>query len=406
MFSNTKLSNRKYFLIAGLIAMLFAGVIYAWSILKVPFKTELGFADSALSLCFTFTMCTFCLGAFFGSKLYKKIGVTLTCVIAGALSGLGFFLTGCVPLNSVLLYVFYALFAGFGIGIAYNVIISVVNAWYPDKKGFSSGVLLMGFGASTLILGNVIDLLFKAESVGYKATYMLLGTVIAVVIIGAGVIIKAPSADVIFPENQSVKKANKESFEATDFTSAQMIKRFTFWRAFILLVFLTAVGNSVISFARDLVLSVGATDSWAATLVGVLAVCNGLGRIITGVLFDNVGRRLTMLFSNLLTIFAALITLVSIMLGSLPLCIVGLCLTGLSYGSCPTVCSAFVSSFYGTKHFATNFSIINFNLIAASFIATLSSNLMSISGGYTLPFIVLLSISIAALILNFTIKKP
>ena len=386
--------------------MLFAGVIYAWSILKVPFKTELGFADSALSLCFTFTMCTFCLGAFFGSKLYKKIGVTLTCAIAGALSGLGFFLTGCVPLNAVLLYVFYALFAGFGIGIAYNVIISVVNAWYPDKKGFSSGVLLMGFGASTLILGNVIDLLFKAESVGYKATYMLLGTVIAIVIIGAGVIIKAPSADVIFPENQRVKKVNKESFEATDFTTAQMIKRFTFWRAFILLVFLTAVGNSVISFARDLVLSVGATDSWAATLVGVLAVCNGLGRIITGVLFDNVGRRLTMLFSNLLTIFAALITLVSIMLGSLPLCIVGLCLTGLSYGSCPTVCSAFVSSFYGTKHFATNFSIVNFNLIAASFIATLSSNLMSISGGYTLPFIVLLSISIAALILNFTIKKP
>jgi len=406
MVSNTKLTNRKWFLLAGLIAMLFAGVIYAWSILKVPFKTELGFADSQLSLCFTFTMCTFCLGAFFGSKLYKKIGVTLTCVIAGALSGLGFFLTGCVTLNPVLLCVFYALFAGLGIGVAYNVIISVVNSWYPDKKGFSSGVLLMGFGASTLILGNVIDLLFKAEGVGYKNTYMILGVVIALAIIGAGIVIKAPHTDVDFPKAKATPKANTDNFEIADYTTTQMIKRFTFWRAFILLVFLTAVGNSVISFARDLVLSVGATDSWAATLVGVLAVCNGLGRIITGVLFDKMGRKFTMIFSNLLTIFAALTTLASILLGSLPICIIGLCLTGLSYGSCPTVCSAFVSSFYGMKYFPTNFSIINFNLIAASFIATLSNNLISMSGGYTLPFIVLLAISLVALVLNFTIKKP
>lgn len=406
MFSNKKLKNRIYFLIAGLIAMLFAGVIYAWSILKVPFKAELGFSDSSLSLCFTFTMCTFCLGAFFGSKLYRKIGVTPTCVISGILSGMGFFLTGCVTLSTLLLYIFYALFAGFGIGIAYNVIISVVNSWFPDKKGFSSGVLLMGFGASTLILGNVIDLMFKSSNIGYKATYMILGGAVAVAIIGAGLIIKSPDSSVQFPENKSIKKAWKEDFEESDFTTAQMVKRFTFWRAFILLVFLTAVGNSVISFARDLVISVGATEIWAATLVGILAVCNGLGRIVTGVLFDKMGRRFTMLFSNLLTIFAALVTLASILLNSLPVCVIGLCLTGLSYGSCPTVCSAFVSSFYGLKHFPTNFSVINFNLIAASFIATLNSNLISISGGYTVSFIVLLGISLVALLLNFTIKKP
>lgn len=406
MFSNKNFKNRIYFLIAGLIAMLFAGVIYAWSILKVPFKTELGFPDSSLSLCFTFTMCTFCLGAFFGSKLFKKIGITPTCIIAGSLSGLGFFLTGCVTLSVVLMYIFYALFAGLGIGIAYNVIISAVNSWYPDKKGFSSGVLLMGFGASTLILGNVIDPLFKSSAVGYRTTYMILGGVIAVAIIGAGLIIKLPDNSVVFPENKSIQKAQKESFEISDFTTAQMIKRFTFWRAFILLVFLTAVGNSVISFARDLAISVGATNSWAVTLVGVLAVCNGFGRIITGVLFDKMGRRFTMLFSNLLTIFAALVTLTAIMLNSLPVCVIGLCLTGLSYGSCPTVCSAFVSSFYGPKYFPTNFSVINFNLIAASFIATFSSKLIEISGGYTLPFTVLLGISFAALFLNFTIKKP
>ena len=75
MISNKKLSNRKLFLIVGVIAMLFAGVIYAWSILKVPFKKELAFSDSDLALCFTLTMCFFCIGAFIGSKLLKKIGL-------------------------------------------------------------------------------------------------------------------------------------------------------------------------------------------------------------------------------------------------------------------------------------------------------------------------------------------
>ncbi|MBQ7117793.1 MAG: MFS transporter, partial [Clostridia bacterium] len=134
--------------------------------------------------------------------------------------------------------------------------------------------------------------------------------------------------------------------------------------------------------------------------------CNGLGRIFTGALFDSLGRRITMLTANIITILAAGVTLAAVYLSSIPLCIIGLCLTGLSYGSCPTVSSAFVSAFYGKKHFPTNFSVINFNLIFASFIATASSNLFAASGGYTAPFVLLLSLSVAALGLNLSIRKP
>lgn len=82
-------------------------------------------------------------------------------------------------------------------------------------------------------------------------------------------------------------------------TTGEMVRQFTFWRAFLCLAFLGAVGNSAISFARDLTVSVGASASLAA------------------------------------------------LLGSLPLCIVGLCLFGLSYGSSPTFSSAFTAAFGG-----------------------------------------------------------
>jgi OFA family oxalate/formate antiporter-like MFS transporter len=131
-----------------------------------------------------------------------------------------------------------------------------------------------------------------------------------------------------------------------------------------------------------------------------------LGRIITGAVFDALGRRFTMIGAGLLTVLAAGVTLLAVNVGSLPLCIVGLCLTGLSYGTSPTVSSAFTASFYGQKHFATNFSIMNCNLICASFIATACSSLLSVSGGYTVPFLLLLVLAFAALLLNLSIKKP
>ena len=185
-----------------------------------------------------------------------------------------------------------------------------------------------------------------------------------------------------------------------------MLKSFTFWRAFVFMILITAVGNTVISFARDLVISVDAAPALATTLVGVLSIFNGIGRILTGALYDALGRKTTMLASNILTIFAAGLTLVAVLTNSLPLCIVGLCLTGLSYGSCPTITSAFTASFYGTKYFPTNYSITNFNLIVASFIATFSSSLLTSTGSYTAPFILLLSLAVVALGLNFTIRKP
>ena len=406
MFSDKKLSNRNIMLATGVFAMLFSGVLYAWSILKVPFKQEFAFGDSALAFNFTLTMSFFCIGAFLGSKLFKLIGTRLTIILSGVLVGIGFFFSGLLTGSIVYLYIFYAVFAGLGIGIAYNVVISTVNAWFPDKKGLCSGALMMAFGASTLILGKVIEAFFAMENIGWQKTFMILGVAIALVLIITGLIIKRPSPEIVFPEAKQGKKVAKESFEAKDYTTAEMVKRFTFWRAFICLVCLTAVGNSVISFARDLVLSVGADASLASTLVGVLSVCNGLGRIFTGALFDKAGRRITMLAANVITVFAAGVTLVSVLTGSLPLCIAGLCLTGLSYGSCPTVCSAFTAAFYGQKHFPTNFSVINFNLLVASFIATASSNLLLSTGSYTAPFIMLLALSVIAMALNLSIRRP
>jgi OFA family oxalate/formate antiporter-like MFS transporter len=50
--------------------------------------------------------------------------------------------------------------------------------------------------------------------------------------------------------------------------------------------------------------------------------------------------------------------------------------------------------------------MMNFNLMCASFIATACSALLSSTGSYTAPFVLLLVLATAALGLNISIKKP
>ena len=394
-----RIRNRNIILIFGVISMLFAGIIYAWSILKAPLGEELGYLPTELALNYTLTMCAFCLGGLGGSMLSRKVGVRAAIILGGAIAGLGICLTGSLGGGSaLLLYLCYALMGGGGIGILYNVIISSVSSHFPDKKGLCSGCLMMGFGLSALLLGNLAGGLFDLEQVGWRATFIMIGITLAVVMVAVSFVIYRA-------EDTAVQSSTQESC-GKEYSPKEMLAHPSFRMAFIALVCLTAVGSAVISFAKDLALAVGAEAAVATTLVGVLSVCNGLGRIITGRAFDLLGRRKTMLAASIVTLLAAAVTLLAVYTRSLGLCIVGLCLTGISYGSSPTVSSALVSEFYGRKHFATNFSIMNFNLIGASFAATACSGLMTLSGGYLYPFLMLLCLATVALMLNVTIKKP
>jgi OFA family oxalate/formate antiporter-like MFS transporter len=400
-----KSALRWAYLAMGIFAMLFAGVLYAWSILKAPLASEFGWGASGLALNFTLAMSFFCIGGLLGAQISKRKGRRMALILAGILSAAGFLLTAALGGNSVwMLYITYGILAGMGIGIAYNVVIATVSAWFPDKKGLCSGCLMMGFGASALVLGNLADALFKS-SLGWRLTYMVLGASICVVLLLAAMLLKKPDSRMALPQPKAGKAA-AEDFERQDYTSGQMLRRHSFWLAFVSIAFLAAVGSSVISFAKDLALSVDAPEALAVSLVGVLSVCNGLGRILTGALFDTIGRRKTMLLANVLTIGAATVTLIAVSAGSLHLCVAGLCLTGMSYGACPTITSAFTSSFFGMKYFSNNMAIMTFTVMVGSFVATASTKVLEATGQYSSAFVMLLALTLISLVLNLFIKKP
>ena len=393
-------SKRYLYLVVGTIALLFAGTVYAWSILKVPLAQNFGWTVPQLTVNFTLTMSFFCLGGILGSLLNKKIGLRNTLIISAILSGAGFIFTSFLSGSSIsMLYIWYGIICGLGIGIAYNNIISTVNQWFLDKKGFSSGVLLMGYGASSLIIGSIAAKTIANANFGWRNTYLSIGIALFIVLFACAMILKTRIFDNVKTDSSSA------ALQVKDYTLAEMLKSISFWKALAVITFLAACGNTVISIAKDISLASGLTETLAVTMVGILSVCNGLGRIICGLIFDKFGCKKTMVYADVLTIIAGIVILIAVMNSSVVLCIAGLCIVGLSFGCCPTISAAFIADFFGKKNYNLNYSVFNLNLLIASLIASLESYLLAVSGGYAVPFIVLIALAIVALAITLSIKK-
>lgn len=166
-----KLPTRAAILAAGCIMFLFTGTIYAWSILSSPFPVEFGWTSAQLGLNFTIVMSCFCIGGLAGSFVTRRLSARVTVLIGAVMCFLGYFLCSRITAQSLwLLYISYGGLIGLGVGFSYNAVLGTVVGWFPDKKGFASGVLLMGFGCSTLIMGNLADRLFNSAMAGAPPT--------------------------------------------------------------------------------------------------------------------------------------------------------------------------------------------------------------------------------------------
>ena len=408
------IKKRRIKLVTAVFVMLFAGIIYAWSILKTPFEMfDEGILINAahLGVNYTITVICFCLGGFTAGLLSKYTTTTLRFVMSALMLFTSFISSSLqivtLPFteNYILLFMSYGVLGGLGIGFAFNTVVSTVNAWYPDKRGVASGAMFMGFGVSMLIIGSIADILGRAESVGWRSTYVILAIAIGVVFLAAAVVIKPPPKDTVFPETK-INKAAGLTDAIKDYSAIEMIKRPSFILIFSYIAILASSGNAAISFAKEIMIDAGAREGFAVTAVGALGISNGVGRFASGWLFDNLGLKRTQFISSTISILAPLTVALAILANSLILCLIGLCLCGFSLGFAPTTGSVFASVFYGQKNFALNFGILGLVLIPAPFAAVLAGSIKASTGGFMPAFLILTALTVVGFVINLAIRKP
>lgn len=403
--------NRIPRLILGAAVLLFAGIIYAWTNIKTPFEASLGFNSSQLGFNYTLTMCLFCLGGMFSGLLSKKIPSKIRMLVSAVLITLGFFIASRTSAGNIApLYIGYGFMTGLGVGIVYNIVISLTSAWFPDKKGLCTGVMMMAFGFSSLLLGKLAVKLFSIDSVGWEKAYIILGVAVGLVTLVAGLFIRAPKPEEIAPFLPENAAGAVISAEKTEFTAPEMLKRTSFWKLFLFFVLFSAVGGIALSHGKNVLIELGTEQAAAINIAAWLAIFNGIGRLVSGAAFDKLGIRRTQFLTSAVVIAASTVTLISLIMGkdssaSLMVCVIGLYLCAFSYGFSPTVSAALCSSFYGRKNFALNFSLLNLVLIPSAFYATIAGKIVMSTGSYVLVFVILAACSVIGLIDNLLIKK-
>lgn len=395
-------NNRSFYVVIGIVLFLFLGLLYAWSIFIAPLEKDFGWTRTQTSLIFTISIIFFCLGGIAGGFITGKKSPGFTILISAVLLLCGF--AASSRINSLTaIFITYGVISGFGIGLSYNAVISSVTRWFPEKPGVISGLLLMGFGLGGMLLGSTANSLIK--ELGWRYTFLSLGVAFGVIVFIGSRLLVFPPSDYVFPK--ATARSKNAGIEGMEIDSSAMLKRPTFWKYLIWSILTTAMGLALIGHAAPFASDLKATASLAAMGVGIISICNGLGRVTLGAICDRIGLKKTMTIINTTYIIAIVILIAAAMSKSLTLLLLGFMFTGFSYGGVPTMNTVFATTFYGKKYFPQNLGLVNTTLIGAALLGPyVAGTLHTASGSYLSTLYAMGIFAIVALGVNVLIKKP
>ena len=396
--------NRWVYAIVGVIVLLFAGLVYAWSVLSTPIAAE--FADwskAQLSMTFTIVMIMFCIGSLLCGLLSGKLSAKMSVRIGAVLFLLGFFLASRTQ-SLAMLYIGFGVLCGLSSGLCYNAVMSTMVRWFPDRPGLISGVLLMGFGGGSFIIGKLYQAWTPVEIGGWRTSFLVMGIIIFVVLAICSFFFVAPGADFVAPAAKNGKAAVRAA--GREYKPLEMLKKPSFWLYYVWAIALSAAGLALISQASGVVWEASAsqTAGAVATIVGLISICNALGRVLFGGMYDKYGRSLSMQLVNILFIITSGVLILALTAKSVVVVIIGFILGGLAYSGITPTNSAFCRSYFGPANYPVNFSLINSNLIFASFGSTVSGALFDASGSYNATFFLIIGLAVVGILCSLAIS--
>ena len=370
--------KRWLYAIIGVIILLFAGLVYAWTVLSGPIKTDFGWNQDEITRPYTVVMIFFCIGCVASGALASKIPAKIYVWVSAVLFLTGFLISANIS-SLIMLIIGFGVICGFASGLAYSAVMSTVGKWFPDKQGLISGILLMGFGISSFVIGKLYDAFTPKTFGAWRASFTVIGIIIAVVMAVCGFFIKKPGPDFDIKPAANGKK-HRENPAAIEANAGLMLRQPSFWLYLLWVIFMSAAGLALISQAKGVATEAGVTGGTVATVVGLISIANGISRIIFGGLYDRIGRSAVMQIVNALFILESVILILALLKSSFVLLVLGFVIGG----------AAFVSSYYGMKNYPLNFSIINCNLLIASFGSNIAAKLYDASGSFRVIFFMIL----------------
>ena len=344
-----KTKNRWLIALAAIAIQLSIGAAYAYSVYTTPISSEMGWAPKEITYAFTIMMALGGISAAFFGGFVEKNGPRKSAIVAAFLFGFGQAGAGfAIQIDSLILFLLtYGFLSGLGLGVGYIAPISTLVKWFPDRRGLATGMAVMGFGAGALITAPVAANLIG--SYGVSTTFYILGiSYFILILVGASYI--APPPENWMPKGMqqaidSGKKVMKK--DLAQLTAKEAVKTRRFWMVWSMMLINVSAGIMIISVASPMSQEmIGLSAAGAATLVGVMGVFNGGGRLGWAALSDYIGRPtvFTIFFILEIIAFTMLPNIGNVLIFQAMILIIVSCYGG-GFSNLP----AFIGDLFGTK---------------------------------------------------------
>ncbi|WP_295633697.1 OFA family MFS transporter [uncultured Mitsuokella sp.] len=265
------------------------GSVYAWSVLTRPIMKEMGFSLGETTWTFSLAILFLGFSAGFLGSFVEKIGPKRSGLLAMLFFGTGMLGTAyALSVHSLmLLYLFYGCIGGIGLGVGYITPVSTLVKYFPDHRGFATGLAIMGFGFAALIAGPVMQ--YLTATVGLVNNFLILGCVYMLIMGASSLYLKPPVL------KDAMGKVTKVLHGATANEALKTWQFASLWWIFFVNI---TCGIGLLAVASPMAQEViGMDAAAAASMVGIIGVFNGGGRIVWSTISDYLGRgRVYMLF--------------------------------------------------------------------------------------------------------------
>ncbi|AXH98056.1 MFS transporter [Ornithinimicrobium avium] len=407
-------------LAGGVLVQLVIGAAYAWStfskaILADPSAFELSTVQATVP--FEVAIGMIFVGTFLGGRLQDRRGPRPV-----ALAGVVVYAVGIVLASFArdagdlwLLVLGYGVLGGFGLGLAYIVPIAMLQKWFPDRRGLITGIAVGGFGFGAVITSPLAQALIDS-SADYQRyptkVFLWLGLAYLVAgLLGASVFRDPPQGWTVATEarTQREEEATAEGAvpedDVVEFTPSEALRMPQWYLLTLILTVSVTAGIAFISLAAGAASDVaGLSAVGAATLVGVMGLFNGAGRIVWAALSDRIGRRQTLI--AILALQGLALVAIPHVHGAAPFyvlaAVIYLCYGG-AFGTLP----ASATSFFGLRHSGAIYGLMLLGWSIGGVAGPLLiSWLVGDEGNYTLGFTVMGVLALVGVLVPILTRRP
>jgi len=343
---------------------------YVWTLFTQPLMGSLHASLASIQVTFSVLIVVQTFLAPCQGFLVDRFGPRVLLSVGGALTGLSWVLAARASTLTGL-YLSYGLLGGVGTGIVYVGVIGHMVQWFPDRRGFATGIVAAGYGMGAILTTFPVSSALK--DVGYQQALARYGLIFIVVgVIAAQGLRSAPrkgaphtvGSRIPDPRSRIPDPGSRipDPGSRPEYRPAEMLRTPIFWLMFVMMTMMSTAGlmvtSQIAAFTRDF----GMANKIVFGLpllplaLSIDRVTNGLTRPFFGWLSDQIGRENTMMIAFTLEGVAMTAWLFTRSNPAIFVVMSGVVLFG--WGEIFSLFPSTLTDTYGTRHATTNYGFL------------------------------------------------